>query len=333
MNILYALNENYMPHLAASACSLCENNKGVDQINFHIISLGIKPESQSKFIELCQRYNRSVQFYELGDMRKRLKGDYDTHGFDISILTRLFVGSVLPESVDKILYLDCDTIVLDNLQDCWNTDLADNVLAAVPEPVITKSRRGILNMDETDNYYNSGVLLFNLSLWREQNCEEKILKYFVQNSSRLIAGDQDAINACFKGQIVALLPKYNFASYNLYYPYKLLKKLAGKSPYITEDQYNDSKKNPVIIHYLGEERPWRIGNTHPNSDDYKKYLSLTPWSDFQFETGWELYFFCFRIFNTFTKPLPQLRYKIIDSLIPAFMKFRAKQLKKAKNNK
>lgn len=58
------------------------------------------------------------------------------------------------------------------------------------------------------------------------------------------------------------------------------------------------------------------------------YLNDTPWSNQGLENGWKFYFICWDIFNVVTKPFPGIRYKIINSLIPTFMKIRAKKLKK-----
>lgn len=332
MDILYTLNENYVRHLAASMCSLCENNHSSEKIVFHIISCGMTEESKKKIVELSGRYGRDAVFYEIGDIREKIQGNVDTKGFDISVLARLFVGRFVPESVERVLYLDCDTIIIDDISPYFNIDMGEHVLAGVPEPVITKSRRPILDMEPRHDYYNAGVFLFNMKRWRELDGEKKVLTYFSENVEKLVANDQDALNACFKGQIKTVAPKYNYASYNIYYPYRLLKKLSGEAPYVSREVYEDSKAHPAIIHYLGEERPWRRGNKHPYRKQYKYYLSLTDWKNSPDETGWKLYFLCFGIFNFVTRLFPGLRYRIIDSLIPAFMRHRAKQLKK-KNNK
>ena len=328
MNILYTLNEKYVPHLAASMCSLCENNTHADEITFHIVSMGLSDDSKKKITELSSKYGRNTVFYEIGDIRERLSDSIGQNGFDISVVARLFAGSILPDSINKVIYLDCDTIIIGDMLPFWNTNMNGCTIAAVAEPVVTKSRRPLLNMLPSHDYYNSGVIMFDLLKWREDGCEKIAIDYFFENSKILVATDQDVLNACFKGAIKTVAPKYNYGSYNIYYPYKLLRKLAGASPYVSEEIYNDSKKNPVIIHYLGEERPWRKGNTHPYTNEYKKYLSMTEWKDNPDETGWGLYFFCFRIFNFVTKPFPNLRFKIIDSLIPSFMRYRQKKIKK-----
>lgn len=327
MDILYSANEKFVCHLAAALCSVCENNRAADTITFHIFSCGIIRESQQQLTSLAHSYGREIAFYELGDMHTHINATIDTKGFNSIVLARLFTGSYLPESVERVIYLDCDTIVIDDITPFWNTEMGDCVLACVPEPVITKSRRGLLGMAPSDDYYNAGVLLFDLNAWRRENCEQRVLSYYIEHYKSIVAQDQDALNACFKGRIRTVAPKYNYASYNLYYNYRLLKRLSGDAPYVSREVWEDSRRNPAIIHYLGEERPWRAGNTHPYTDRYEQYLSMTPWRDTPKERGWRLYFFCFRIFNFCTKPFPWLRYRIIDSLIPAFMRHRAKKLR------
>ena len=98
--------------------------------------------------------------------------------------------------------------------------------------------------------------------------------------------------------------------------------------YIEKEVFEDAVKNPTIIHYLGEERPWRIGNHHRYRKDYLYYLNKTPWKNQGLEKGWKFYFICWDIFNFVTKPFPGLRYKIVNALIPAFINKRAQNNQK-----
>lgn len=328
MHLLYASNDAYVPYLAASVCSLCEHNKQEKSITFHIMSLGINEENRLKLSGMIHKYGRKLVIYELGDVTEKIRFTVDTKGFDISVLARLFVGSTLPEQIDRVLYLDCDTIVLDSLHELFCTDLEGYLLGAVGEPTVTKSRKASLGMDPAALYVNSGVILFHLSFWRTENAEKTVLDYYASKGGALTAPDQDAINGAFQGRIKELSPRYNYGSIEIYYPYKTLKKISAPVPYITEECYNAAKQKPAIIHFLGEERPWREGTTHPFTHEYDKYLAMTPWKGMPKEQGWKGYFFCFRIFNAVTKPIPILRYKIIDALIPAFMRYRARQRKK-----
>lgn len=86
--------------------------------------------------------------------------------------------------------------------------------------------------------------------------------------------------------------------------------------YYGEKEYREYIEQPVIIHFLGEDRPWREGSTHRFRGDYERYLSLTPYSDTEKEQGWSTYFKLWSMFNAAVKPFPMLRLVLINRLIP-----------------
>lgn len=326
MNILYTLNDKFVPQVAAGICSVCENNKDMDNITFYLISKEITEENKEKLKDFAKKYNREVVIKELGNIKQYFDFDFDTTGWNSIVLARLLIDKFLPEDMDKVLYLDGDTIVRGSLEELWNTNLDNYILAASIEPTVDKERKKNLGLEKYP-YYNAGVLLINLKKWREEKAGKLILDYYKANNGRLFANDQDAINGALAGKIYTLLPKYNFYNIFYQYPYKFLAKLMKPVEYISEEKFSECVKNPIIIHYLGEERPWRIGNHHKYKKDYEKYLQKTYWKDSGIEEGWRFYFICWDIFNFITKPFPAIRYKIINSLIPTFMKIRAKKLK------
>ena len=327
MNIVYTLNDKFVPQVAAGICSVCENNNDFAEINFYLISDGISEENKIKLINFAKKYNRKVIIKELGNIKNYIDFDFDTTGWNQIVLARLLIDKLLPEYVDKVLYLDGDTIVRQNLKELWNTNMNDYVLAASIEPTMNKKRKMALGLQGRP-YYNAGVLLINLKKWRSEMAGKKILDYYELNSGKLFANDQDAINGSLKDEILTISPTYNF--YNIFYTYsyRFLKKIMRPAEYIEEDIFHNAVENPRIIHYLGEERPWRIGNRHKYKSDYINYLNKTPWMGMGMENGWKIYFSCWYIFNFFTKPFPFIRYQIIDSLIPVFIKHRARKNKK-----
>lgn len=329
MNILYTLNDKFVPQVAAGICSVCENNKEEEKIVFYLISKEITDENKEKLKAFAKTYNREVIIKELGNIEDYFDFEFDTTGWNSIVLARLILDKFLPEDMEKILYLDGDTIVRNSLKELWNTDLGNNILAASIEPTVDKQRRINLGL-EYNQYYNAGVLLVNLKKWREVNAGKIILDYYKKNNGKLFANDQDAINGSLVNQIYTLSPKYNFYNIFYQYPYGFLVKLMKPAEYIEKEVFEDAGRNPTIIHYLGEERPWRIGNHHKYKKDYLYYLNKTPWENQGLESGWNLYFICWDIFNFVTKPFPSLRYKIINALIPAFIKKRSKNNKKLK---
>lgn len=321
MNILYTFNNKFVPQVMASATSIMENNKKIDSIHFFFMTLNVSDEVENKIKTYIDGYKREVSFIHLQEMNNYFDFDFKTTGWNPVILARLLLDKLLPSDIDRILYLDGDTIVRGGLSDLWNIDLGNCVLAMGNEPTVDKKRKTNLGLKNIP-YYNSGVLLIDLKKWRDEDIGGKVISYYKENGDRITAPDQDAINGALNGRIYSLAPKYNY--FNIYdqYPYWFICKLCDYK-YFDKDVYLESKNNPVIIHYLGEERPWRIGNHHRFKDDYIKYLDMTPWANQNYEKGWKLYFVAWDIFNTITKPFPSLRYAIINSLIPLFLKYRS----------
>lgn len=329
MNILYTVNDKFVPQLGAGISSICENNSEEQDICFYVCSVGISVQNQSKLEQLVKKYDRNITIIEIEDLKKYLDFEFDTSGWNPIVLIRLLMGEILPLEVTRVLYLDADTIVRGSLHALWSMNLADKILGMSVEPTVDRVRKEELGLRDY-NYHNAGVLLVDLKKWRERQAQKIILDYYKEKQGKLFANDQDAINVALKDDIYSVLPKYNFCNIYYQYPYKFLCKLMSPLSYFSESEFRDSVENPIIIHYLGEERPWRQGNKHKYREDYKKYLGMTEWRDAPDEEGWKLYFLCWGIFNVFTKPFPKLRYSIINYLIPYFMQYRAQKLKKGK---
>lgn len=141
MEVFYASDENYVRHAAASMVSLMDHNRKADTIHIHMLSMGITDESRNALEKLCTDYGRRFTIHELGDIKSWFGFDFDTKGFSTSAMARLLIARIVPEDIDRILYLDCDTVVTGSLEQLWATDLSDCYLGMVVEPTISKKRR------------------------------------------------------------------------------------------------------------------------------------------------------------------------------------------------
>lgn len=326
MNILYTVNNKFVPQIGAGICSVCENNLKETEINFFVFSLHVSKKNKLELRKLVEGYGRTIYIIDLENITQYFDFKFDTLGWDPIILARILMGEILPKWVKRVLYLDGDTIVRGSLYKLWNLDLNNKILGMCIEPTADKKRKeklGLLNRF----YYNSGVLLVDLEKWREKKAGGLVIKFYQKSRGRLFAADQDAINGALKDEIYALLPKYNFCNIYYQYSYKFLCSLVKPLKYISYEDFVDSVENPIIIHYLGEERPWRRGNKHKYRKDYQKYLAKTYWSDSPYESGWTIYYICWNIFNKLTRPFPKVRYSVVNYLIPYFMKYRSIKLK------
>ena len=325
MDICYASNEAYVPYLAVSMFSCIYRNLQEDHLHFHVISNGISEESRARLQENAAlargksggKHTVSLRFYDLSDLPERLGGHMDTGSYDISMLGRFFIGELLPERVEQVLYLDCDTVVADSLLPLFckmeQGTLPGNgspAVCGVPEPTIYPSIVRQLGLDpEKEIYINSGVLLVDLVRWRTERIGERLLRFYIKNGEKLFCGDQDAINYVLRGSIGYLPPRYNFFTNYRYFRYNTLVRLwplyAEKSG--GKAQFTAAVRKPAVIHYMGAERPWINGNHNPFRRQYEEYLALSAYADRQQIKGRELQMLLYHLMNCLSLVCPWSR--------------------------
>ena len=139
MDVVFASNDNYARHLAVSMCSLMDHNQVADRIRVFILSVNLSQENKEKLSMIAQHYAREIIFIPMGNLQEKFPYAIETGGFDISTMSRLFIGTMLPEDVHRVLYLDCDTVVLGSLKKLYHLNLRGNIMGAVLEPTIYSS--------------------------------------------------------------------------------------------------------------------------------------------------------------------------------------------------
>lgn len=276
VNVLYASNDGYGAHLGASMDSLLENNREIKNLDVYILSVGMSADVQEKLRCIADRFGRTMYVVELGNLFRRFPYEVDTRGFDISAMARLFAPDVLPETVKRCLYLDCDTIVCGSIAPLYDSKLGDCLAAMVMEPTVYRHMKEAIHMEKDDPYFNSGVILMDLEGWRREGILKKMLDFYGGHSGSLFACDQDTINGTLRGRILSLPPKYNFFTNYRYFHYKTLVGLCGAYAQVGEASFKEAVRKPVIIHYLGDERPWIYGNHNHYKKWYKRHLAATP---------------------------------------------------------
>ena len=291
-------------------CSLFDKNRDMKQITVYVLSLGLSEENREKLQTIAEAYGRELVILELGDIRKRFDFEVDTGGYDISIMGRLFMGEMLPESVKRVLYLDCDTVVVRSLKKMWKEDLGDAVLGAVMEPTIYEAVKESIDLGKDDGYYNSGMLLVDLERWRKENVQEKLMSFLKEKGGALFASDQDLLNGALKGKIHTLMPEWNFFPNYRYFSYKTLVEHSSAYGAVSKEALKHAKKHPAIIHYMGDERPWIRGNLNHYRRAYEKYLAMTPWAGTPKETGKERYMLLYHAMDYVTAVCPEIRWYI-----------------------
>ena len=294
-NILCCPDNNYIPYCGIMLTSLFENNRDIN-FTVYIIAAKLKKTNKELLEKLCCIYNNCISFIDienndLGNCPVR-QGDH----VSIAAYYRIFAPQLLPQNIDKILYLDGDIIINASINNLYNTNIDNYAFGAViDEDYLGEKKYTRLEIPFNKSYINSGVLLINLKYWREYNLVDKCLVYTKNNLERIVLHDQDVLNAVLFDKIKLLPITYNFQTGFLY---KITKLDNDKRIELQNCLYT-----PIIIHYTGVGKPWNKGCKHPYHKRFLHYKSNSLWKkkslidnrstkelirDFIYETIWTL---------------------------------------------
>jgi len=281
--VVFASDNNYVMPTIVAITSMLINKKLDTHYDIYILDNNICADSKNKFFLNDYKENYDIHFLPLN--LKELEEWKGNGNWPITTFGRFFVCDLLLEH-DKCIYMDGDTLILDDLTELFNTDISNKFFAGVKSPGtnynVAANKHDFLSKDR-DKYFlkciNAGVLLMNLKLLRDNGGGEFLKKKTFEISNNLEKGkivtDQDIINMLFADKIQYVDLKYNFYINNIinhferhYYPFCF-----------TRDVIEDAFLHPVIIHYALPEKPWKYSNAkavYPFL--YKKTVSL--WQEY-----------------------------------------------------
>lgn len=279
-NILYQFNEKYVPFAGTSILSLLINNQDMGDIHFYIMGEAISDDSRQCLEQLILQYGRKVTFLNPKKILEQLKvlgipryrGSYSTN-------LKMFFPIVLEEHIDRLIYIDSDTIVNGSLKPLLTYDMAGKPIAMAYDSLGLRHAQLIGNR-KTDGYFNAGVILFDVSRWKGLNCTEQIARYARDMRSHYISPDQDLLNIVLRGKIALLPPAYNLQPIHLICSRLEYRFLFRPKTYYEEKEIEEAVRNPSIYHFfrfLGE-FPWHRDSLHPGKTVFESYLKQSPWA-------------------------------------------------------
>lgn len=292
LNILLSSDDNYAQHLGATIYSLLSQNSDAESICIYVVDNGIEYSNKANLESIVEKYsNASIAWISFEKWKSQLKLNM-TWNISLSSYARLFVSEMLPETIDRVLYLDCDMIICESLQNLWSTDLHGMVLGAIQDSISdgTKSSVGLL---PNERYFNAGMLLIDLKKWREQHIGDKCLQFISDKNGAVVHHDQGVLNGVFRNQWECLPLKYNLMTIHYIYNCKQVMNYYGEhAVFYSEDEIEGAKRKPVILHYTPSftTRPWVKNCKHPMKKMYWDAVANTPWSDVKAEKSKERWY-------------------------------------------
>ena len=265
MNICFATDDNFVKPTAVAMMTILLSNRS-DDFTFYIITQGITEQNKDILKSTAKKYSQksSVEFCVLTDETVNTFSSTLKKEDHVSLATylRIFIPSLLPKNVDKVLYLDGDIICVDSIKELYETDLADFSMAAAHDSRTADPESfSRLGYPIENGYAAAGVLLINVDWWRKNDVQNKTLAFVTEHKDICKWHDQDALNKILNGTIKFCHIKYNTYETIFYgeinYPTSLSKEV------------QEAQQNPVFIHYCSGRKPWTKETHCPFSSTWR----------------------------------------------------------------
>ena len=269
LDIVYATDNNFIDVLYASISSLYDTNGDLD-LNVWIIADNVADTNKEKIDNLTKKYKqKEINWIENIEIPFKLKLDRGS----VSSFSRLFLGEALPKEVTKVLYIDCDVIIMNSLRELFSMEFNENIVLGVSD-VLNKEYKKVLGIPENKPVFNAGVLYIDLEKWREERIEEKLISVIQKFNGNIIQGDLGVLNAVLYDSYKEINPKYNYMTIFEDMTYEDM--LIFKKPvnYYSKKELEEARNNIVIRHYTTcflSKRPWQRGSKVSHLEEFKKY--------------------------------------------------------------
>ncbi len=236
--IFFSTDDNYIPYLDVAIKSLIANASERYEYRIIVLNTGLNEENVRKVMQ-NEKAGFRIDFMDISKEVEKIKSRLkDVYHFSVVTYYRLFIASLFPQ-YDKVIYLDCDLVVLGDISRLYSVELDENILGAAPEQFVQNTKEfrryaeKALGVDP-DGYVNAGVLLMNLKAFRENKIEERFIKLITEYDFDLLDPDQAYLNYLCLGKIHVLPNGWN------------------KEPMLLPCE---GKKN--IVHFALYKKPWQ----------------------------------------------------------------------------
>lgn len=271
MIIACNINNEYIRHCAVMLCSLALANPR-DDLQVYIVHSKLDSDQRAKLVGYLNSILPAVSFLHVDD--SLLQDFPESAHVKLASYYRIFLPEILPQCLDRIIYIDSDVLVNGSLDELWTLPLDGYRLAAASDRNLPMQRER-LNLAVDAPYFNAGVMTFRLSEWRGLNLAARGLEYARLHPERLINCDQDVLNHLFEKQCRLLPQRWNAMSHLWGMDPQWLRDNGG----LNRDE-EEAISDPAIIHFAGAGRakPWHADCPHPWKDRYRELLAQTPWA-------------------------------------------------------
>lgn len=265
ISIVVASDNHYALLIVALLKSIDVNHKTDEHIDFHIIDDGIATDFRTKLEGIVDPKRITIKWFKSrAIIPVHIKIPIDSSAYPLTVYMRIFSPYVVGENVKKLIYLDVDTLVQEDISKLWNTPLNDRTIGAVQDvsKTVDCDWAGIANYQELGlapdtKYFNSGVLIIDTEKWKAEDISNQVITTLTKYKEYVRLPDQYALNVVFATKWFELDPKWNWFAFK-------------------EDV------RPYLIHFLDIKPIFKTYNSQEvYKEEFFKYLAMTPWKNFK----------------------------------------------------
>lgn len=245
IHVALTFDDSYWAPAYAVMRSICLHTKRRGDLVFHLCHRPLNGTRKTDLLEIEKEFGSALRFYDIGqnaEFRDLVAGlPYHPRMTNI-VYARLMLDSLLPAEVERVVYLDCDMMVMAPIEKLIELNLEGKSIAAVQDPTalqITNRRDARENrdlIDPADPYFNAGMLVIDRRRWQSANIPARLAAYTADGTMSRIYYDQDLLNIVFRDDVLLLEPRWNF--------------IGPRRVHMALD--------PFILHYTGDRKPWNF---------------------------------------------------------------------------
>lgn len=262
--VVLASDNRFSPYLSIMIESMVKKSSPDRNYDFIVLHSNISQKNQDIIKKHNSRSNISVRFVNASDYFDKDKFFVDKH-LSIETYYRLIIPELMPD-YHKILYLDCDMVVLEDVAKLYDIDLQGNAIGAVKDIDIAGQVKSNMNglpeylektlgLEDPFVYFQCGTLIIDLDVLKKLTSSKELLKVATSNHFR--CHDQDVLNKVLKGHVFYLEQQWNvLMNWENKYTFTSRLQLMKMAPKELYYEYESARNNPYIVHYAGYQKPW-----------------------------------------------------------------------------
>lgn len=280
LNVLYICDDTFAPIAGVSLTSLFKNNSHAQtSITVYLFIVNVSSHNQTLFLRLAEKYEQTIHLINAEPlMQKVCSLKLSTYRGSAMTNLRLYFDLLIPASVHRLLYLDCDTLICASVSELADLDLKGKTLGMVLDAYgMQDSPATMPDMP----YYNAGVILIDCDKWRAEKWGEKLEKYLQIKGGHLSHPDQDLLNLLCQDEIMRLPVRYNLQTIHRMYSVQTYFKYFSNRTYYSEQELDEAIVSPSILHLIRVfgENPWNCNNHHPDEELFLQYKKKSLWNN------------------------------------------------------